>query len=175
MKLTRFSDIPKMTRTGRNESAYDLKGFVRTIEKYIHEDELNLYPDFQRGLVWTEEQQIAYVEFLLRGGKTGTVVYLNHPGWMTDFNPGTVGFTCVEGVQRITALSRFCHNDLPVFGSFLSEFEDRIPASVWLYININNLQTRKEVMQWYVDMNSGAVAHTPEEIVRVRKLIELEN
>ena len=39
--------------------------------------ELNL--DFQRGNVWTEEQQIAFVEFMLRGGKSSMVIYSNCP------------------------------------------------------------------------------------------------
>ena len=31
---------------------------------------LQFNPDFQRGHVWTEGQQIAFMEFLLKGGKT---------------------------------------------------------------------------------------------------------
>ena len=38
-------------------------------------------------------------------------------------------------------------------------------------VNINNLKTKKEVLQWYVDMNAGGTPHTNDEIERVRKMI----
>ena len=36
----------------------------------------------------------------------------------------------------------------------------------------NNLKTKKEVLQWYIDMNTGGTLHTAEEIKRVKKLID---
>ncbi len=37
---------------------------------------------------------------------------------------------------------------------------------------MNDLRTEKEVLQWYVDMNSGGTPHTSEEIERVKRMIE---
>lgn len=31
-------------------------------------------------------------------------------------------------------------------------------------VNVNDLKTEKEVLQWYVDMNAGGTPHTKEEI-----------
>jgi len=42
-------------------------------------------------------------------------------------------------------------------------------------INVNDLQTRAEVLQWYIDFNSGGVVHTAEEIARVKALLEKES
>ena len=39
-------------------------------------------------------------------------------------------------------------------------------------VNINDLKSEKEVLQWYVDMNAGGTPHTNEEINRVKKMIE---
>ena len=41
-----------------------------------------------------------------------------------------------------------------------------------LIIHVNNLKTKKEVLQWYIDMNAGGTPHTTKEIERVKKLID---
>jgi hypothetical protein len=41
-------------------------------------------------------------------------------------------------------------------------------------LNINDLKTKKEVLQWYLDFNTGGTVHTEEEIVKVKKLLEQE-
>lgn len=41
-----------------------------------------------------------------------------------------------------------------------------------MYLNVNDLKTEKEVLQWYVDVNSGGTPHTNEEIERVKKMIQ---
>ena len=53
------------------------------------------------------------------------------------------------------------------------EFEDvlRRALGATMILNVNNLKTEKEVLQWYVDMNAGGTPHTTEEINRVKKMI----
>ena len=43
-----------------------------------------------------------------------------------------------------------------------------------MYENVyrNNLKTKREILQWYVDMNAGGTPHTNEEIERIKKMIE---
>jgi hypothetical protein len=68
-------------------------------------------PDFQRGHVWTEEQQIAYVEYLLKGGMSGRTFYFNKPSWKNkDTINGYDDFVCVDGLQRTTAIEKFLNN-----------------------------------------------------------------
>ena len=45
--------------------------FMEWLDRLINEEGLQLNPDFQRGHVWTEDQQVKFLEFILRGGKTG--------------------------------------------------------------------------------------------------------
>ena len=60
-----------------------------------------------------------------------------------------------------------------MFGSYFSEYEDRINITdATIYLNVNNLKTEKEVLQWYVDMNSGGTPHTEREIQKVTGMIE---
>ena len=114
MKITRFSNIPKFTRDGSYAVDYPFHSLVKWIEREQAEEGLQLNPDFQRGHVWTETQQIAYVEFMLRGGKTGRTLYFNCPSWNHPVPEGDYNeFVCVDGLQRITAITRFVHSQLP--------------------------------------------------------------
>ena len=60
-----------------------------------------------------------------------------------------------------------------MFGSYFSEYEDRINIThAAMYLNVNDLKTEREVLQWYVDMNAGGTPHTSDEIEKVRKMIQ---
>ncbi|WP_235887963.1 hypothetical protein [Neobacillus paridis] len=77
-------------------------------------------------------------------------------------------------MQRLTACLRFLRNEIPIFGHYLHEFEDKIPIDVDILWCVNTLPTRKEVLKWYLELNEGSVPHTEEEIERVKALLEKE-
>lgn len=177
MKITRFKDIPQFTSVGSYQVNYSLTSLVREIEEEVNEMGLQLNPEFQRGHVWTEEQQIAWLEYHLRGGKSGNTIYLNNPFWSSYREPKQneySDYVCVDGLQRITAAQRFVHNEIKVFGSYFKEYEDRLRLAndVTMILNVNNLKSEKEVLQWYIDMNAGGTPHTNEEIERVKQMIK---
>lgn len=167
-KLTRFEDIPQFTRTGHWECDFGLDGVVEFVAKYASQG-LDLDPDFQRGHVWTEAQQIAWLEFWARGGTTGRVLYFNCPHWGRGERDD---FVIVDGKQRLQAITRFVANEIPIYGSLYREFTDsprRMTHTV--KINVNDLKTRAEVLEWYIQMNSGGVVHSETEIQRVKELL----
>lgn len=173
----RFSDIKPFTKDGDYEVNIGLKYLESTLSEYEKDYGLELNPDFQRGAVWTEEQQIAYIEFFLKGGKTARVIYFNCPSFSRNIRENDNAMVCVDGLQRLTALRKFINNELKVFGAYLNEYEDKdvmLRRIGNLRFNVNNLQTRKEVLQWYLDFNSCGTVHSQEEIDRVKKLLEEE-
>ena len=167
----KWSDIPKLTSAGNWEVCYDIVGFVNHIKEEIEEG-LVLNPDFQRGHVWTEEQQSRFIEYYLMNGDVG-VIRLNAPYWPNVCNDGT--YVCVDGLQRITALMKFANNEIKAFGHYFNEFEGRVPRQLNLRLNVNNLKTRKEVLKWYLELNGGGTPHSLEELNRVKELLEQEN
>lgn len=173
-KFTRFRDIPKFTKDGNWQADFDFIQLIKFIDEHIENYGLQLNPDFQRGHVWTEEQQIKWIEFFLRGGRTSRIIYLNKPDWNCSVPDGAYNdFVCVDGLQRLIAIRKFVDSKIPVFGSYINEFEDTMSlVRDCIKVNINNLKTEKEVLQWYVDMNSGGIPHTNDEIERVRKMIQ---
>jgi uncharacterized protein with ParB-like and HNH nuclease domain len=141
------------------------------ISKHTKDLELDLNPDFQRGYVWNKEQKILYIEYLLKNPTSGLELYFNHPGWMNSFEGD---FVLVDGKQRINAILEFLNSLIPAYGCLYKEYEDSLRL-ICLSINIATLKTRKEVLQWYLDFNTGGTYHTQEEIQKVKELIEKEN
>lgn len=165
-----FDEIPQFTKPASWRVDMDLTTLVTRIETWVHDEGLQLNPDFQRGHVWTESQQIAFVEFILRGGTTGRDLYFNQPGWMADF---TGDFVCVDGLQRITAIQRFMNNEIQVFGQYYHEFGGKPNAmNHCMIVHVNNLKTKREVLKWYIEMNSGGTPHSKEEIERVQAMMK---
>ena len=156
--------------TGVHVSIDSLRSHLANIEQY---GDLVLQPDFQRAHVWTEDQQIKFVEHLLRGGQTGLNIYFNRaPGWDDEKNE-SYPTVLVDGLQRLTAVLRFLNGDMVVFGKYtVNSFQ--YFNNINLIVYTNNLKTRKEVLRWYIEMNSGGTAHTKEEIEKVVKLLEKE-
>jgi hypothetical protein len=166
----RFKDIPPFTRSADYRVNVGLDFLQESLRGYL-EQGLDMDPDFQRAHVWTEEQQVRFVEYLLRDGVSGRVIYFNHPGWMGDWKGA---FVLVDGKQRLEACLKFLRGDLRVFGHIRPEFKDRISFSIGLVFAVNNLKTRAEVLQWYLDLNTGGTVHTDVEIDKVRRLLEGE-
>jgi len=172
--MPRFADIPQYTQDGN----YQVNVGWDYLEEWLARNRddrsyvFDMDPDFQRGHVWFEEQQIRYVEFILKGGKSSRVIYWNCVGWMRDFKGPMV---LVDGKQRLSAVLRFLDNEIPVFGHLRNEYSDRLRmVKTDFLMNVNDLKTRAEVLQWYLDLNVGGVVHTSEEIEKVRKLLDVE-
>lgn len=164
------SDIePLIGYTGQT---YDvsLKYLNESVAKWVKTDGLELCPDFQRGHVWTLDQQVSFVEYILRGGTT-TPLLLNHPGWMTSFKGD---FVVVDGLQRLTALTMFLSDKLAVFnGHYRMHIEgiEQLLRSKYMGIRIASLQSETEVLRWYLELNSAGTQHTADELDRVRRLL----
>ena len=183
-----FKDIPQYCKDGHYQVNTCLDMFEHDIQRYIDEYGLILNPDFQRGHVWTRNQQIAFVEYFLKGGRSGRILYFNHPQWMLwRSKKGEYSdFVVVDGLQRITALLAFVRGELPAFGYYVRTeknppdahcFEGKLKwleCNSNLIININNLPTRAKVLEWYLQMNSGGTPHTEAELQKVRVLLQAE-
>lgn len=169
-----FNDIPQLTSAGGWECTFSLDGLVRQVDEWCRLEALELNQDFQRGHVWTEAQQSAFVEYVLRGGTSGLVIYLNNPNWRSTVVERNADFVCVDGLQRLTAVQRFVNNDVRAFGLLRSEFTGNIRVCQSMRVNINTLPTRADVLRWYLEMNFGGTPHDPAELARVQALLDVE-
>lgn len=171
-----YKDIrKKIIRDGDWCCDFSIEQFVDQIESWQRDDNLELNPDFQRGHVWSEENQKQYIEALLeKRVKNANTIYLNHTSWHEG---GKGWFVCVDGLQRITAVQKFYNNEISYKQYYLNDFTDKeiVLRMPLLKININTLKTKKEVLKWYLQMNTGGVVHSKEEIKKVQRMLESEN
>jgi hypothetical protein len=172
---TNFQDIPPFTRS----SSYHVSVGWEYLEKQIAfaaegVKSFELNPDFQRGHVWTREQQIAYVEFCLRGGRTGRDVYFNCTGWNQIMDTADSHYVCVDGLQRLTAVRKFMASEIPAFGTLRKDYTGVLRMHQVFNWHVNDLATRAEVLQWYLEFNTGGTIHSDEELDRVRQLLAKE-
>lgn len=169
-----YQDIPQFTRWGSYGVDHEWGYLEKAIESYI-EQGLQMDPDFQRGHVWTEKQQIEYVEFSLRGGKSGRNILCNSPSWHVSAKTSYDDFVLVDGKQRLNAVLRFLRSEIPAFGTLRKDFTGRLRMTSGSFKwNVNDLQTRAEVLRWYLEINTGGTPHTEAEIDRVRRLLDAE-
>ena len=169
----KFSDIPQLTRPAHyqvNQSWRNLKETIRHYQGEHRTCALDINPDFQRGHVWTKKQQIAYVEFMLKGGTGSNILTFNCIGWMGSFKGP---FVLVDGKQRLTAALKFLDNKLPIFGeNYYKDFEDKLYSGIDFIFAINNLDNMNDVYKWYVELNSGGTPHKKSEIDKVKAMIK---
>lgn len=161
----RFQDIRKITQV-----TYSVGVRWNHLEHWLSDtaNGIDMDPEFQRGHVWTTQQQTAYCEHVLRGGISGGDLYFNCPNWPRQ---GSV-LTVVDGKQRITAVSRFLGGEIPVFGHNISDYTDKLPHQARFTVHVNDLESHVAVIKWYLDLNSGGTPHSGAELARVRALLE---
>ncbi len=171
----KFNNIPRFTRAANYRVTTEWSYLNETITRWEARQgglaALNMDPEFQRCHVWTSEQQTAYVEYILRGGTSGREIYFNCGGWGSNYKGP---FVIVDGKQRIQAVRQFIAGNVTAFGKLIGEFEGRLPTTAYFNFNVNDLKTMKEVIQWYLEMNTGGTQHTAEEINKAKNLLAKE-
>ncbi|MFW5848052.1 MAG: DUF262 domain-containing protein [bacterium] len=126
---------------------------------------LEMNPPYQRGYVWSQQQKIAYIEYQLKGGFSGKDIFWNCKTWNSlKGNPNVVEL--VDGQQRVKSVLEFLNNKFPIFdGHYFKDFEDTLfVLNADFVMHVNNLQSDKEIVQWYLGMNTGGSIHTDEDL-----------
>jgi hypothetical protein len=166
----RFRDVPQLTNYGSYAVDHSWRHLEEATAHYAESYRFDFgESDFQRAHVWTEAQQIAFVEFGLKGGRSGMSILTN----VEDFSSGTgEQMVLVDGKQRLNAVLSFLRNEIPAFGVFYREFGDKLnmtgPSFRW---HVNDLTGKKAVLNWYLELNAGGTVHTDAELDKVRDLL----
>jgi len=83
-------------------------------------------------------------------------------------------FVVVDGLQRITAMQRFMNNEIKLYNTLYKNYEGFIDNWFGFKINVNNLESKKDVLTWYLEMNSGGTPRTLQELEKVKQLLDIE-
>ena len=173
-------------RTANYQVNNSLSGIEKSLEMMREQAEsvggtLELNPDFQRGHVWNEDQQIRFIESLIRGSAPVNIKF-NCVNWGNNnsseeeagMNPNSI--FCIDGLQRLTAMRRFAAGEIKVFDKYYINDLDDTPFTTkgfsynWV-MEMYDFPTRRDLLQFYIDLNSGGVVHSDDEINRVKTLL----
>jgi uncharacterized protein with ParB-like and HNH nuclease domain len=165
----KFNDIKRFPHASYivNVPWIALKEWLYTKES-IEGYKVELNPEYQRDYVWREQQKIKYIEYILKGGFSSRDIFWNCSSWMKGFN---TPLEIVDGKQRISAVLDFLDNKIKAFEYYLSEYKDKIHWDYDFIFHINNLQTRLDVLRWYLSLNDGGTIHTKKDLNKVKLLI----
>lgn len=182
-----LSDIPPYTGSARYNVAVGGNGLLRFLDEYGSTGGIDTDPDFQRGHVWNEFTRIRFVEHLLRGGEHGRTIVWNTPVQDAMAHHRHAGsrdlddtLVLVDGKQRLTSVLAFIEGSVKVFdGHALQDFDEPSRREIMsatgrlrLQMSVHALQRRAELLRLYLELNEGAVAHSPDEINRVRGMLD---
>lgn len=169
-----IKDIPKLTGWGNYNITLEWNYLGLWINTQL-ESGLQFTPDFQRNRVWSKEQKVKYIEFCLRGGKSGRDILFNCPNYVGSSDTLYNEFVLVDGLQRLSAVLDFLNNNLAVFnGNYIGDFTDLrrvILRGQRFNVYINDLQSKREVLEWYIELNSGGTPHSKKDIDRVKFIL----
>ena len=141
--------------TGRkrdyNENAYhDRRDDLRVVMGFY-------LPTWQRGLVWTEKQNVAFIESAWRGINLGTYTYNQAPLGSPYDN------LLIDGQQRLHAVECYLNDEFPVFGwrwSDVTIVDKRIwDMSIGFASYVTETEDENYLRSYYDLMNFGGTAH----------------
>lgn len=135
-KYTRFQDIPQFTQAGSWQADFPLEHVMGFINSEIDEMGLLLNPDFQRGHVWTDEQQIAWLEYFLKGGKTGK-------SYRKNIN--TTGKCAYHPEVKCICCNPTCHYNVSIDNELEEEIENRF-RRIFILLNFTFYEQREEII-----------------------------
>lgn len=147
-------------------------------------DPLILQPDYQRGSVWTLQQQMEFVGFLLEGGDCPKIViqrYESKKNAPLDRKEDywRICGEVVDGQQRLIAIYHWMNGMIcglsPETGEKLwykdTDEIDRRGLSLKIHwIDV----PRAERIRFYIKLNTGGTMHTAAEIANARALLAKE-
>lgn len=123
-------------------------------------------PDWQRPLVWSQNQMVKFIESIWYGYDLGSYSYCE-PQYDSKTDRGTPNsFILVDGQQRLNSIQKYWEDEFPVFGLYWSElsrteqrrFLGEKFTSYTMYFD-NDEQLRAA----YNRMNFGGTVHTEDQ------------
>lgn len=120
-------------------------------------------PPFQRPAVWTQEQQVRFIESVWNGYDIGRyVVYQPHHPEFSRFTD-----CVIDGQQRIRAILAYVNSEFPVLGYRWSELP-RVDKRRFEMITFNRACIREtmseaQLRDMYNRMNYGGTPHTEDQ------------
>lgn len=114
-------------------------------------------PSWQRGLVWTLDQKVSFIESAWKGIPLGTYTYnfapIGHP----------LDHVLIDGQQRMNAIECYLNDEFEVFGRLWSEVtpvDERVWSMTTIFASYITETTDEIYLRGYYDLtNFGGTPH----------------
>ena len=120
-------------------------------------------PTWQRGAVWSQDQQVKLIESLWYGLNVGTYTF-NRPG---RGRGGPHDNLLIDGQQRLFSLQRYLENAFPVLGAYWRDVTDAdrrgFEMTRHFHCYITDSTDEAYLREYYNMTNFGGVAHKESE------------
>lgn len=123
-------------------------------------------PPFQRPPVWTEAQNVAFIESAWLGYHLGTYTINKVEKWISKNKMHPFEGLLIDGQQRLRALHAYINDEFKVFGLFWSETSDiekRRFGGVTFTQSRVSFEEIDYLKELYNRMNFGGTAHTEDQ------------
>ncbi len=165
--MSKWQTVPKLPQA-HHYIDVEWRWLERSLISFPARGGLDLDPPFQRAHVWSRAQQVAYVEYVLRGGEVGKALTWNASSWPEDDGKPVV---LVDGKQRLEAVRAFLRGDFLAHG-MRYEAGDLLGLDCRFHWWVCCLATEAELLELYLNINAGGTPHTAEELQRVTVMLE---
>ncbi|KAK0201306.1 hypothetical protein DFS33DRAFT_1358912 [Desarmillaria ectypa] len=81
---------------------------AQALYEQILTNDINLDPEYQRDVVWTQQKQTGLIDSVLRNFYIPPIIFA-----VNSFDDGTETKTCIDGKQRLTSIHRFMEGLIP--------------------------------------------------------------
>ena len=141
---------------------YNLYNYPITNYLHLFKDNRIYIPDYQRGLVWDQEQKELLIESIMINMPIGNI-FLNDRGDLT--------YEIVDGQQRLTTIWDFYNNKFTwnglLFKDLPMEFQTKLELSSVIATYVTQYKHRRNIIELYYRINWAGVEHSVEDMLAI--------
>lgn len=159
----------RVVRKSLLEDAYS----SRVLDGFMGEvlNGLDASPDYQRGYVWTEEDQQRYLDSLVYGRDLGRFIIVKREYPFAR--------QVLDGKQRINCLELFFRSEIPWRGRYFDEMNkadasDLRSRTIQVAYLREGSYTRADLLRIFLEVNQGGVPQSPVHLRHVEELLKQE-
>jgi len=149
-----------------NVQSRQIEGLLHSYWNYGIDTEI----DYQRGNVWTHEQELSLINSIFENIQIGSFVFVRR-----EYKEGEKGYEIIDGKQRLLTLVKFAESRFPFKGRLYRNlrFSDRNHFDDYMvgYSEVRDI-TQAQKYKLFLKLNTCGQPQEPSHLNKVRKLLE---
>lgn len=168
-----FANVPIISKRDDMQISYFQQDISSLLNRYYFHG-IIMNPDYQRDLVWNEDQEQSLLHSIFNGIDIGKFAFISLP-YTSDVREA---YEILDGKQRLNTIIKFTEGRIKYQGKTFFElhpydrsFFEGKSISVGEARNV----TKKQIYEYFIKLNTGGVSVSKEHIEKVKSLLEKES